>query len=139
MGTNLRAARLTTGFFLLLGLGGCGTHVPDLRDWPNNNNVGAVTMVHAIVRSVECELKNAVTDVVRHDVSAARLRASHRAYTDFLNDWGAEVAFTFTIIEKSAVNPTGVWMPPSPASAVFTLAGTQQRKYQQRRQERPVA
>jgi len=123
MGTNLRAARLTTGFFLLLGLGGCGTHVPDLRDWPNNNNVGAVTMVHAIVRSVECELKNAVTDVVRHDVSAARLRASHRAYTDFLNDWGAEVAFTFTIIEKSAVNPTGVWMPPSPASAVFTLAG----------------
>jgi hypothetical protein len=123
MGVDLGAARLMVGFLLLFGLGGCGTYVPDLRDWPNNNNVGAVTMVHAIVRSVECELKNAVTNVVRHDVSAARSRASHRAYTDFLNDWGAEVAFTFTIIEKSAVNPAVVWMPPSPASAVFTLAG----------------
>jgi hypothetical protein len=123
MGADLGAARLMVGFLLLVGLGGCGTYVPALRDWPNNNTVGAVTMVHAIVRSVECELKNAVTNVVRNDVRAARLRASHRAYTDFLNDWGAEVAFTFTIIEKSAVNPTAVWMPPSPTSAVFTLGG----------------
>ncbi|WP_244425322.1 hypothetical protein [Bradyrhizobium sp. STM 3843] len=108
---------------LLFGLSGCGTYVPDIRDWPNNSEVGAVTMVHAIVRSVECELKNAVTRVVNNDVRAARLRASHRTYTDFLNDWGAEVAFTFTIDEKTAVNPTAVWMPPSPASAIFTLGG----------------
>ena len=108
---------------MLFGLAGCGTHVPDLRDWPNNNNVGAVTMVHAIVRSVECELKNAVTNVVNHDVSAARMRPSHHAYTDFLNNWGAEVTFTFTIVEKSAINPAAMWTPPSPSSAVFTLAG----------------
>jgi hypothetical protein len=107
---------------LLFGLAGCGTYVPDLRDWPNNNNVGAVTMVHAIVRSVECELKNAVTNVVNHDVSAARQRPGHRVYTDFLNNWGAEVTFTFTIVEKSGINPAAVWMPPSPSSAVFTLA-----------------
>jgi hypothetical protein len=93
---------------LLCGLGGCGTYVPALRDWPNNSDVGAVTMVEAIVRSVRCELSNAITRVVRADARQARLRASHRAYTDFLNDWGAEVAFTFTIIEKSAVNPSGV-------------------------------
>ena len=41
MGTDLGAVRLTTGFLLLLGLGGCGTYVPDLRDWPNNNNVNS--------------------------------------------------------------------------------------------------
>jgi hypothetical protein len=97
--------------------------VPSLRDWPNNNEAGAVAMVHAIVRSVECELKNAVTTVVNNDVRAARLRASHRTYTDFLNNWGAEVAFTFTIVEKAGVNPTVAWTLPSPASSVFALGG----------------
>jgi hypothetical protein len=123
MGADMGSARRTIGFLLACGLGGCGTYVPDMREWPNNNEAGATALVHAIVRSVECELKNAVTGAVRADVSQARLRASHRAYTDFLNDWGAEVAFTFTIVEKSSVNPAAVWLPPSPASAVFTLGG----------------
>ena len=115
------AARIVPGFLLLFGLGGCGTYVPDLRDWPRNSYADSVAMVHAIVRSVECELKNAVTTIVNKDVAAARSRASHRTYVDFLNDWGAEVAFTFTIVEKTAINPTAVWMPPSPPSAIFTL------------------
>jgi hypothetical protein len=116
-------ARLTVAFLLLSGLGGCGFYVPSLRDWPNNDEPGAVAMVHAIVRSVECELKNAVTTVVNNDIRAARARASHRTYTDFLNNWGAEVLFTFTIIEKTGVNLAATWIPPSPASAVFTVGG----------------
>jgi hypothetical protein len=117
------AAKLAAGL-LLCGLGGCCTYVPSLRDFPNNDDVGAELMVHAIVRSVECQLKNAVTNFVRTDVRAARLRASHWTYSDFLNDWGAEVAFTFTIVEKSDVNSTGVWMPLSPLSSVFTLGAS---------------
>jgi hypothetical protein len=117
------SARCTAGFLLICGLGGCGTYVPDMREWPNNNEAGATALVDAIVRSVRCQLKNAVTGAVQADVAQARLRASHRAYTDFLNDWGAEVSFTFTIVEKSAVNPAAVWVPPSPTSAVFTLGG----------------
>jgi hypothetical protein len=119
----MRAAKVALALLFLCGLGGCGSYVPALRDWPNNDERGAAAMINAIVHSVRCELTRAVTKVVTNDVNAARLRKSHRAYTDFLNDWGAEVAFTFTIAEKTAVNPTGVWMPPSPASAVFTLGG----------------
>lgn len=114
-------ARIAAAFLLLCGLGGCGFYVPSLRDWPNNDEPGAVAMVTAIVRSVRCELRNAVTVVVDNDVRAARERASHRTYTDFLNNWGAEVAFTFTIVEKTDVNPTNLWMPATAASAVFTL------------------
>jgi hypothetical protein len=119
----VRAARLAVAFLLLFGLGGCGFYVPSLRDWPNNNEAGAVAMVHAIVRSVECELKNAVTTIVNNDIRAARARASHRTYIDFLNNWGAEVAFTFTIIEKAGVNPTVAWTIPTAATSVFGLGG----------------
>jgi hypothetical protein len=119
----MRAAKLLVGLLLSCGLSGCGAVVPELRDWPGNNEAGAAAMVTAIVRSVRCELRHAVTAIVNHDIEAIPFRRSHRTYTDFLNNWGAEVAFTFTIVEKSTVNPTGVWMPPSPATAIFTLGG----------------
>jgi hypothetical protein len=123
LGAGMSVTRAVFALVLLFGLGGCGARVPELRDWPNNNEAGAATMVEAIVRSVRCELRNAVTVIVNQDIEAARHRVSHRTYTDFLNNWGAEVAFTFTIVEKTVVNPAGVWMPPSPATAIFTLGG----------------
>jgi len=116
-------ARLTVGFLLVSTLAGCGTYVPQISDWPDSKGQLGTAMVNAIVHSVECELKHTITTVVDNDVRAAKSRASRRTYTDYLNDWGAEVAFTFTIVEKSGVNPTGVWAPISPASAVFTLGG----------------
>lgn len=119
----MRVARLLISIFLSCAVAGCGTVVPELRDWPNNDEAGAAAMVTAIVRSVRCELRHAVTNIVNHDVDAVPYRRSHRTYTDFLNNWGAEVAFTFTIVEKSAANPSGVWMPLSPLSSVFTLSG----------------
>jgi len=94
-----------------------------LREWPENDHFGAVDLVRIIVRSVECELKHAVTDVVNTDRNQGHLRANHRYYTDFLNNWGAEVALTFTIVEKSGFNPNATWLPHSPAAAVFTLNG----------------
>jgi hypothetical protein len=123
LGANWGRAILASGCMLVFTLGGCGTYVPDLQEWPNNNYVGSVLLIHAIVRSVECSLKHAVTNVVNADVTQAPLRASHRAYTDFLNDWGAEVAFTFTIVEKSGANPGAVWKPVTPLTSVFTLGG----------------
>lgn len=122
-GRAVGKAKWILGILLPVALGGCGTYVPDLQDWPHNTHNGAVRMVQAIVRSVECELKNSITAVVDNDIYLSRLRKSHRRYIDFLNNWGAEVAFTFTIKEKSGLNPAGVWMPPSPISSVFTLGG----------------
>jgi hypothetical protein len=124
LGANWGRAILASGCMLVFTLGGCGTYVPDLQEWPNNNYVGSVLLIHAIVRSVECSLKHAVTNVVNADVTQAPLHASHRAYTDFLNDWGAEVAFTFTIVEKSGANPGAVWKPVTPLTSVFTWAAT---------------
>jgi hypothetical protein len=123
LGTDMSAARVAFALLILCGLGGCGARVPELRDWPNNNEAGAAAMVQAIVHSVRCDLSKAVTVIVDQDIAAARYRPSRRTYTDYFNNWGAEVAFTFTIVEKTVVNPTGVWMPPSPVTAVFTLGG----------------
>jgi hypothetical protein len=122
-GRAVGKAKWILGLLFPVALGGCGTYVPDLQEFPRNNYAGSVLLVRAITRSVECELKKAVTGVVNADINNARGRASHRAYTDFLNDWGAEVTFTFTIVERTGLNPAGVWMPVSPLTSVFTLSG----------------
>jgi hypothetical protein len=108
---------------MTIALCGCGTRVPDLREWPENDHFGAVDLVRIIVRSVECELKHTVTDVVNTNTNQAHLRANHRNYSAFLNDWGAEVALTFTIVEKSGINPNATWLPAPSAGAIFTLNG----------------
>ena len=41
LGTDVRTARLAAASLVVCGLGGCGTYVPDLRDWPNNSEVGS--------------------------------------------------------------------------------------------------
>jgi hypothetical protein len=119
----MSAIRILLWTFLTTALCGCGTVVPELREWPENDHFGAVDLVRIIVRSVECELKNTVTDVINTDVNQAQLRANHRHFTEFLNNWGAEVALTFTIVEKSGFNPNGTWLPVSPPTAIFSLNG----------------
>lgn len=119
----MSAMRIMLSIFLTTALAGCGTVVPDLREWPENDHFGAVDLVRIIVRSVECELKHTVTDVINTDVNQAKMRANHRYFTEFLNNWGAEVALTFTIVEKSGFNPNATWLPASPASAIFSLSG----------------
>ena len=119
----MSAIRILLCVFLTTILCGCGTVVPELREWPENDHFGAVDLVRIIVRSVECELKHTITDVVNTDTDQAHLRSNHRHFTEFLNNWGAEVALTFTIVEKSGFNPNATWLPVSPASAIFTLNG----------------
>lgn len=106
---------------LVLSASGCGTYVPELREFPYYTQADTQNMIDAIVQSVRCELSHAITSVVDNDISESRLRQSKRTYSDFLGGWGAEVAFTFTIVEKTSVAPSVLWTPPSPASAVFTL------------------
>jgi hypothetical protein len=108
-------------FCLALSASGCGTYVPELREFPNYTQADTQNMIDAIVQSVRCELSHAITAVIDNDISESRLRQSKRTYSDFLGGWGAEVAFTFTIVEKTSVAPSVLWTPPSPASSVFTL------------------
>jgi len=77
----------------------------------------------ALVRSIVCELSYAVTATIKGDRAGARHRLNGKIYSDFLNHWGVEVATDLIVTESSTVNPTGLWAPVSPASAVFTLFG----------------
>lgn len=104
-------------------LAACGTTIPSQRDWPNDTALDVETMNNVLARSIVCELSYAVTRAIQNDLHQVRYRRSHRRYSSFLDDWGVEVATDLTASESSGINPTGLWAPVSPLSAVFTLSG----------------
>jgi hypothetical protein len=101
-------------------LSGCGTYVPDIQDFPATRAQGAV-LVNAIVTSVHCEVANAIKYVIDQDKIAAALNG--RPSAAWLNHWGAQITLTLTTEEKSTLNPTATWIPASPLTSIFTLAG----------------
>ncbi|MET4070664.1 hypothetical protein ABID58_005471 [Bradyrhizobium sp. S3.2.6] len=116
MGIRVTAAVLLGAF-----LGGCGLRVPDLQEFPAAPIDGQL-MVQSIVTSVHCEIANAVKFVINRDLELARLNHGKR-YAEWLETWGVQVSLTLTIEEKSSLNPNAVWLPPTPANSIFTLAG----------------
>ncbi|GAA3103004.1 hypothetical protein GCM10010520_55150 [Rhizobium viscosum] len=107
----------------ILSLSGCGTFVPDLRDWPNNaTDAQSEAMVQGIVRAIRCELRNAVTATVDADIRSAEENKTAPS-SEFLNNWGAEVALTLTVSEKTNIAPDFSWTPPASSANIFTLAG----------------
>ena len=119
----MKPLRIVFGLFCCLSLAACGTYIPSQRDWPYASDREVNDMNSVLVHSIVCELSYAVTLAIKNDRSLAKDRRSRRAYSDFLTGWGVEVATDLTVTENSTINPTGVWAPVSPASAVFTLAG----------------
>jgi hypothetical protein len=77
-----------------------------------------------LARSIVCELSYAVTLAVENDLKQAHDRPGHRAYSSFLSGWGVEVATDLTVNANSTLNPSGIWAPITPPSAVFTLGGS---------------
>jgi hypothetical protein len=102
-----------------LALSGCGLFVPEIQENPFAPG-HAVLMIQAIVQSVHCEMGNALKDVRNYDLETAK-KYHQKPITDFLLRWGTEMTLTLTIDEKSSLAPNLTWMPPSPASSVFTL------------------
>lgn len=105
-----------------LALADCGTYVPSTREWPNANTLKESDMISTIIRSVGCELSYTVTQVIENDRRDATYRKTQQTYTDFLNNWGVEVAINLTVVEKTSVNPTVLLTPPSGPSSIFTAA-----------------
>jgi hypothetical protein len=107
----------------LLWLEGCGTYVPNLQDFSADQAPGAdILLVRAIVRSVHCELRNAVTAVIDQDKALAPLNNGFRNALWF-DKWGVQVALTLTVDEKTTINPSSTWTP-NPVAAVFSLAAS---------------
>jgi hypothetical protein len=100
---------------------GCGLTVPEIQDFPATPGDGQL-LVQGIVNSVHCEVSNAVRWVIDHDKENAKRDGRKRA-TEWLEPWGARITLQLTVEEKSTLNPNAVWMPHSPASAIFTLGG----------------
>lgn len=105
--------------FTAAALGGCGTFVPNLQEFPGAPG-DAERLVHAIVHSVHCELKDAVTYVIDADKDLARANGARTA--EWFDNWGMQAALTLTVAEKTEVNPTGTWTS-NPITLFFTLGG----------------
>lgn len=109
---------------LCLSLAACGTFIPSERDWPYSSPNEVNDMNTVLAHSILCELSYSVTLAIENDRNLAPSRRSRRAYTKFLNHWGVEVATDLTATQTSTANPSGLWAPVSPASAIFTLGGS---------------
>jgi len=66
---------------------GCGTYVPAIQEGSGDDAAGAI-LVHAIVDSTHCEIRNAVTTVINNDKEAAPHNRGIR-HAAFLDDWAA--------------------------------------------------
>jgi hypothetical protein len=102
---------------MTLALGGCGVFVPELQEsiphpGPPTIEEGleGQQFVNSIVFNVTCEVRDALVQF-------------YQDYPDglFLNTWGVQVTLNLQVEEKTSVNPTGNWMPPSPAASLFNL------------------
>jgi hypothetical protein len=110
---------LLLGGISVVGLGGCGTVVPEIEDFPGGPPDGQA-LVQAIVTSFHCEVADAVKYVIDQDIADAKQFHQPRAAT-WLYNWGAQIALTLTVEEKSAVSPTSVFTPTGSPKTIFTL------------------
>lgn len=104
---------------IVLMLGGCGTYVPEIQEQiiPGDQAAGQL-FVQAIVRSIHCEIKDAVTSVIGYEDEDAK--KFHRpSQADWLLDWGAQMQITLTVDEQSSFSPSGLYSPMN----IFSFLG----------------
>jgi len=118
-GRTMSATRRMLPAFVSILLSGCGFLVPEIQDFPGTPGDGQL-LIKSIVTSVHCEIANAVRDVIDRDITYAK-RDHHKRYMAWFDTWGAQITLSLTAEEKSTLNPTVTWLPPSPATAIFTL------------------
>jgi hypothetical protein len=106
----------------LLLLTGCGTYVPGLEE-PLQSAADGQQLVQAIVNNVDCEIRDAVGEVLREDKEQFRSGFRRSRRTAWLDNWGVQSTLTLELNERGEANPSFAWSPLSPASAVFGLAG----------------
>ncbi len=104
-----------------LCLCGCGTVVPEIQEFPGTQ-VDSQILVQAIVRSIHCEIRNAITHVINQDKRLASLHNGART-APWIDKWGVQIQLTLTIDERGSIDPSAVWTPPNPMTALFTLGG----------------
>ncbi|MBR0893786.1 hypothetical protein JQ616_02405 [Bradyrhizobium tropiciagri] len=94
---------------------GCGIVVPELQENPADKVAGQ-QLVQSIAYNVTCEVQDAIDKLYNNP--------DHPRKHTFLDTWGANIALSLQVEEKSSANPVVNWLPPSPASAVFNLGAS---------------
>ena len=94
---------------------GCGTYVPDIQEAGDDRK--GIRLVHAIVDSVHCELRNAINIVIKNDEEAAQMNGGVR-YAKFLEDWAVQVTLSLQVEERTEIAPIVNWVFPL---SLFTL------------------
>jgi len=108
---------LVIGITLILS--GCGTYVPEIQEIPGDQADGQL-LIQAIVRSIHCEIKDAVTYVIgTEDQDAQKMVPPRPSLADWLLDWGAQMQITLTVDELSSLSPSGLYSPIN----IFSLLG----------------
>jgi hypothetical protein len=93
---------------------GCGTYVPEIQDF--GDKAAGQQLVQSIVYNVTCEVQDAFNRIYNNPDHPIKKPI-------FLDTWGVQIALSLQVEEKSSINPIANWLPPSPASSVFNLAG----------------
>src|ERR1700730_18037963 len=83
-------------------LSGCGTVVPEIQELPGDAPGGQL-LVKEIVHRVRCEVQEAVQNVYDSDDNLVKYNG--RRTLAWFDDWGAQIALTLTVVEKSGFNP----------------------------------
>jgi hypothetical protein len=117
-----RGIRFALALSVASSVGACGLYVPEIEDLPGGPADGQA-LVQAIVTSVHCEVADAVKYVIDQDIADSKQFHEPREATWFYN-WGAQVALTLTVEEKSAINPTSVLTPKGTPSTIFTFGSS---------------
>ncbi len=114
--------RLALPLTVSLLVAGCGTYVPGLEE-PLSSPADGQLLVQSIVQNIDCEVRNAIGDIIRQDKKDVQTGFAKSRKTAWLDNWGVQTALTLQVNERGALNPSTKWLPPSPESAIFTLAG----------------
>jgi hypothetical protein len=96
-------------------LNGCGTYVPDTQDFPGNQGDQQL-LVQAVVKSVRCEVANAISDLYDQSKKYATLGPIAKTF----DTWGVQMTLSLKTEERGTLNPTVIWTPP--AAALFSLS-----------------
>lgn len=112
------SAFLLSSLLFCIMLSGCGTVAPSLAEYGSEG-----ILVRAIVQSIKCEIATAVRHVIDKDVDG-NSNVIGPVGREFRDHWGAEVAITLIMEDKTTISPNAVGMPPSPASFMFAIGGS---------------
>jgi hypothetical protein len=116
---RIRLATALTASFLL---GSCGTYVPGLEE-PLSSPADGQQLVQAIVQNIDCEIRNAIGDIIRADKEEFRTGFRKSRQTAWLDNWAVQTTLTLQVNERGALNPSAKWLPTTPANSIFTLTG----------------